>query len=101
MKILKVFNCFNVFPAIKISRHILNEQNLDFLFVELFNDEHFENLQTEITTYEAIKGSKNFQQYISESPIVFTSEASNENELSDLIIKACLNDLDVVTYLFL
>ena len=54
----KLNKCFNNFIPIHINPIILNEEDIDTVFEEIFNHKDFEKSDTQMETYESIEDLK-------------------------------------------
>ena len=77
-------NCFSKYIPTNITPKNLNDETLDPIIDEKFENKDFEKSHTEIETFESIEQLRYSQDVVSDQPIVIILDDSNEKEINDL-----------------
>ena len=95
----KLIKCFSNFIPVHIIPKILNESEIDIVIEEIVIKKDFEKTNTEIETFESIESLKFPQNYENNSIIIL--DDLNQKKWMTHVFKQCLNDLDIIRYIFL
>ena len=82
----KLIKCFTNHIPIHIIPNILNEEDIDIVIEEIVNNKDFEKSNTEIETFDNIKGLKIPQEYENNSIIIL--DDLNQKEMDDPRVQA-------------
>ena len=92
----KLIKCFSNYIPIHIVSNLLNENDIDIVIEERFNNEDFEKSDTEIETYESIEELKYPQEY--EDGGIIKLDDLNEEEMNDPRVQAMFIDQGIPIY---
>ena len=82
----RLIKCFTNFIPIHILPNILNEEDIDIIIEEIFNNEDFQKSDIEIETYDNIEELKFPQDYENNSIIIL--DDLNQKEMDDPRVQA-------------